>query len=137
MSEPATRHGPAPSRRSGRRKVRETALGYEAFGARERVARAVDLLGNKLVAQILGVSASQPSRWRAGKERVSAEAARKLIDLDYVVSRLLYLFHPETATSFLQGQNPFVWGRPIDVMILRGPMAIKPALDAEEAGSYA
>jgi hypothetical protein len=39
--------------------------------------------------------------------------------------------------SWLEGQNPFVHGRPIDVMILKGPMAIKPALDAEEAGAYA
>jgi len=137
MSEPATRHRPASSRRSGRRKVRETALGYQSFGARERVSRAVDLLGNKLVAQILGVSPSQPSRWRSGKERVSEDTLPLLIDLDYVVSRLLYFFQPETAISFLYGQNPFVNGRPIDVMILRGPMAIKPALDAWEAGSYA
>ena len=117
--------------------MRETALGFDAFGARERVSRAVDLLGNKLVAQILGVSPSQPSRWRSGKERVSAETLPRLIDLDYVVSRLLLFFRPEAAMSWLEGLNPFVHGRPIDVMILKGPMAIKPALDAEEAGAYA
>ncbi|MGZ4140797.1 MAG: antitoxin Xre/MbcA/ParS toxin-binding domain-containing protein [Actinomycetota bacterium] len=125
------------AKRAGRRAVRETALGYDAFGARERVARCVKVLGNKLVADALGVSPSQPSRWRSGKERVSAETLPLLIDLDYVVSRLSYLMHPKVIESWLYGNNPFVGGRPIDVLLLRGPMALKPALDAEEAGSYA
>lgn len=115
----------------------ESAPKYEAFGGRERAERVVAVLGNNLTAEILGVSKSQPSLWRHGKVRVSEEVAAALLDLDYVVSRLRMTIHPDAIMDWLHGQNPFVNGRPIDVMILRGPKAIDIAIDAEIAGAYA
>lgn len=115
----------------------ESAPRYEAFGGRERAERVVAVLGNNLTAQILGVSKSQPSLWRSGQARVSAEIAPGLLDLDYVISRLRMTMHENVIMDWLQGQNPFVNGRPIDVMLRKGPKAIDIAIDAIIAGSYA
>lgn len=115
----------------------ESAPRYETFGARERVERIVEVLGNNLTAEILHVSKSQPSLWRSGRARVSTDFAKAVLDLDYVVSRLRMLWDLDVVQDWLYGQNPHVWGRPVDVMILRGPLAVMPALDAAEAGTYA
>lgn len=115
----------------------EAGVGYETFAPRERVERIVSFLGNNLSAELLGVSGSQPARWRTGKERVSGENLRRVVDLDYVVTRLLMTWEPTVARSWLDGDNPHLGGRPIDVIRLRGPAAIIPALDAEDAGAYA
>lgn len=115
----------------------ESAPKYEAFGGRERAERVVEVLGNNLTAEILGVSKSQPSLWRSGKVRVSQETAMTLLDLEYVVSRLRMMWDPDVIRDWLYGHNPHIWGRPIDLMILQGPRAILPAVDAAEAGTYA
>ena len=43
---------------------------------RRRLAWLVSVLGNNQVAELLGVSRSQPSRWRTGKEGLAAENRR-------------------------------------------------------------
>lgn len=128
---------PAQRKAGGRRVAMESAARYEAFGARERVERIVQILGNNLTAEVLHVSKSQPSLWRSGRARVSIDVAPMLHDLDYVMTRLRMTMHEKAIMSWLGGQNPFVNGRPIDVMILKGPKAIDIAIDAEIAGSYA
>lgn len=115
----------------------ESAARYEALASRERVERVVAFLGNNLTAELLGVSASQPARWRTGRERVSRENLRALVDLDYVVARLLMTWEASVARNWLEGDNPHLGGRPLDVMRLHGSVAIIPALDAEDAGAYA
>lgn len=115
----------------------ESAVGYDAFGARDRVERVVAVLGNNVTAELLGVSKSQPSKWRRGTERVSAESFQRLLDLDYVVTRLLMTWQPPVALEWLNGHNPHLNGRPIDVMRRRGPLAIMPALNAQDAGAHA
>lgn len=110
---------------------------YGSFGARERVERIVEVLGNNVTAAILHVSKSQPSLWRSGRARVSQDVAPKLIELDYVVSRLQMTWDPSVITDWLYGNNPHVNGRPIDVMVLKGPRAVVPALDAADGGIYA
>lgn len=128
---------PLPRKRGGRRVAMESAPRYESFGARERVERIVEVLGNNLTAEILHVSKSQPSLWRSGRARVSADLARAVLDLDYVVSRLRMTWHVSVIVDWLYGNNPHVNGRPIDVMILHGPRAVVPALDAADGGIYA
>lgn len=115
----------------------ESAPRYESFGARERVERIVEVLGNNLTAELLGVSKSQPSLWRRGRVRVSVEVAPKVLELDYVVSRLRMTMDESVIMDWLEGDNPFVNGRPINIMRLKGPRAVVPAIDAWEAGSYA
>jgi transcriptional regulator with XRE-family HTH domain len=103
----------------------------------ERLDRLVRDLGNNHVASLLGVSVSQPSRWRSGAERISADSQRRLLDLDYVYSRLLQLFSMEQSEIWLRSQNAHLGARPIDVLRLRGPSAILPAIEAEAQDAYA
>lgn len=104
--------------------------------ARARLEGLIDVLGSNQVALVLGVSASQPSRWRSGAEGMSADSQRRVLDLDYVMTRLLQLYPAEQALIWLRSHNPRLGARPIDVLRLRGAGDVVVALDADEAGAY-
>lgn len=109
--------------------------GYTAEGS---VSRVVDALGNNVVADLLGVSRSQPSRWRSGQERLSPDSRKRISDLDHVLDRLLLELYPDQAGMWLTGPNPHLGGaRPVDVLELRGAAAVLPAIDALAAGAFA
>jgi hypothetical protein len=103
----------------------------------QKLARLVESMGNNWVAGILGVSVSQPSRWRTGEERISPENARQVTDLEYVMSRLFQLYPPTLARVWLESYNAHLEGRPVDVFRLRGALAVAEAVDAEAQGAYA
>lgn len=108
------------------------------YGSAGPVARVVDALGNNVVADLLGVSRSQPSRWRSGQERLSPENRKRISDLDHVLDRLLLELYPDQAGLWLTGPNPHLGGaRPVDVLELRGAAAVLPAIDALVAGAFA
>jgi uncharacterized protein (DUF2384 family) len=105
----------------------------------ERTQFLVDTVGgvNRL-AQILGVSPSQPSRWRTGKEVPSPEVASRLLELDYVMAFALQAWHPSVAMSWMDGSNGFLGGaRPIDVLRVRGAAEVVDALKATLSGAIA
>jgi len=102
----------------------------------ERLDRLIATLGSNRVAEILGVSASQPSRWRSGAERMSPQSQRRVLDLDYVMARVLQLFPREQAEIWLTSHNPHLGARPIDVLRLRGVGPVIAAADAEAQGAY-
>lgn len=106
-------------------------------GSDERLERLITELGNNRVAKLLAVSASQPSRWRAGKEGIGAENQRKLIDLDYVFGRLEQLFPIRQAEIWLTSFNAHLGAVPIDVLRLRGALPVIDAIDAEAQGAFA
>ena len=103
----------------------------------ERLDRLVATLGSNRVAEILGVSVSQPSRWRRGVEHMSPQSQRRLLDLDYVMARLLQLFPREQAEIWLTSHNAHLGARPLDVLQLRGAGPVVAAADAEAQGAYA
>jgi hypothetical protein len=103
----------------------------------DRLDRLIDELGNNRVASLLAVSRSQPSRWRSGKEGMSSENRRKLIDLDYVFGRLEQLFPPRQAEIWLNSYNAHLGGRPIDALRLKGASPVIQAIDAEAQGAFA
>ena len=129
----ATRATRTRSRRPGRRG--ESAV--DRIGIRERVRRLVAALGSNQAAEILGVSRSQPSRWKSGHERPSSAHLKAVTDLDYVMARLLQTFPPAVAQVWLTSSNAHLGARPIDVLKLRGPAAVITAIDAEDAGAHA
>jgi hypothetical protein len=102
---------------------------------RERVESLVALLGNNRLAELLEVSPSQPSRWRSGAEAPSPLSQRKVIDLDYVMSRLLELWRPRIAALWLEGHNSYLRARPIDVFRLSGAAPVVEAIDFEAQGA--
>lgn len=110
-----------------------------AWLPQERTAFVVEHLGGvRAVAALLGVSPSQPSRWRSGQETPGPGAARLLVDLDHVLATLLQVWVPEVATNWLQSPNAHLDGaRPIDVLRVRGSAEVVAAARAEAAGAYA
>lgn len=130
MAMPATRT-------RSRRLERPLASTVDRLGIRERVGRLVAALGSNQAAEILGVSRSQPSRWRSGHERPSSSHLKAVTDLDYVMARLLQTFPPAVARVWLTSTNAHLGARPIDVLKLRGPAAVITAIDAEDAGAHA
>lgn len=94
--------------------------------------------GPTSVARVLQVAKSQPGRWAQGLETPSADSARHVLDLDYVLSRLEQVYGSNTAHVWLTSPNAFLGGaRPIDVLMLDGPSAVIEAIDAAVSGSYA
>ena len=104
---------------------------------RERLIGLVEGLGNNRVAEFLEASPSQPSQWRSGKEGISPENERRVVDLDYVMTRLLQLFPKEQASIWLTSYNAHLGATPVDVLRLRGAGPVVQAIDAEAQGAYA
>ena len=119
---------PVPTaRRSGDATGPDARSAAEALGSRARLADA------------LGVSDSQPTRWIRGEDSPNAENARAIVDLEYVVARARLLWSDdETVNLWLNGRNAFLGGaRPIDVIMTRGVSPVVDALDQEMAGAFA
>jgi hypothetical protein len=102
----------------------------------ERLDRLVATLGSNRVAELLDVNPSQPSRWRRGVERMSPASQRRLLDLDYVLARVLQLFPREQAEIWLTSHNAHLGARPVDVLRLQGAGPVIAAADAEAEGAY-
>jgi uncharacterized protein (DUF2384 family) len=117
--------------------VRVKAHAADLFEVPGEVQRVVSALGSNTVADLLGVSRSQPSRWRNGEERISPTNRARLADLDHVLNRLLQVLWPEDAGAWLTARNPHLAGRPVDVLALRGSAPVVEAIDALAQGAYA
>lgn len=105
-----------------------------------RARSAAEALGSRArLADALGVSDSQPTRWIRGEDSPNAENARAIVDLEYVVARARLLWSDdETVNLWLNGRNAFLGGaRPIDVIMTRGVSPVVDALDQEMAGAFA
>lgn len=94
--------------------------------------------GGRALADILGVSPSQPSRWASGKERPGVQVAPVLIDLEHVLARVRLVWAEPAAATWMTSANAHLSGaRPVDVLTLRGPGPVLEALDAETWGGAA
>jgi hypothetical protein len=109
-----------------------------AWAPGRRVMFVIDNLGGvSEVARLLGVSKSQPGRWRDGKETPSPEAARRLVDLEHVLTRALMLWAPDAARVWMRSPNAYLEGAtPEDVLATRGSSEVIEALDAAMSGAY-
>src|SRR5438132_11823575 len=83
---------------------------------REALRRLVKLLGNNQTGALLGVAKSQPSRGLR-REPISKQSARRILDLDYVISRASRVLQTDKIAPWLTYQVPTLgWARPIDVL---------------------
>ncbi len=105
----------------------------------ERTQFLIDTVGGVTnLARTLGVSASQPSRWRSGEEVPSPEIASKLLDLDHVVGLAMQAWDPLVVMDWMRTANGFLDGdRPIEVLRQRGSSEVIEALKATISGAYA
>lgn len=110
-----------------------------AWRPAERTEFLIDAVGgvNEL-ARTLGVAASQPSRWRSGKEVPSPSVAARLLDLDHVVALAAQTWHLDVVRDWMTTGNGFLGGaRPLDVLVQRGAPEVIDALKATLSGAYA
>ncbi|WP_457317557.1 hypothetical protein [Sinomonas sp. RB5] len=67
----------------------------------------------------------------------SEPTAGQLADIDLLVEHLASTFTPGQARLWLEGQNPLLGGRPIDVFRLRGAAPVIAAVRAHQQGAFA
>jgi transcriptional regulator with XRE-family HTH domain len=100
-------------------------------------ALARDFGSQRRVADALGVSPAQVSRWTRG-QGLDPDNAERLDLLELAVSYLLRVYEPKTAEKWLFGPNPRLRNRrPIDVIRAGETYELLSALRQERAGSYA
>lgn len=96
-----------------------------------------DFRSQRRLADALGVSPAQVSRWKRG-QGIDPDNAERLDLLELTMSFLLRLYEPETAERWLFGLNPRLGSRrPIDLIRMGGTQELLAALRQERAGSYA
>jgi transcriptional regulator with XRE-family HTH domain len=100
-------------------------------------ALSVDFGSQRRLAEMLGVSPAQVSRWLRG-QGIDPLNAEKVDLLELVMANLLRLYEPEAARAWLLGLNPHLRNRrPID-LVRKGKLEeLMAAIRADRAGSYA
>jgi hypothetical protein len=94
-------------------------------------------LGADHLAELLSVSPSTTSRRRSGEESIGADSARHVLDLDYILSRLLRIYPAGQAIIWLHSHNAHIGSRPADALRLRGAYGVILAIEAESEGACA
>jgi transcriptional regulator with XRE-family HTH domain len=96
-----------------------------------------DFRSQRRLADALGVSPAQVSRWLRG-QGIDEDNAERLDLLELVMSMLRRMYEPETIEAWLFGSNPLLrQRRPIDVIRQGRVEELLAAIRQERAGSYA
>lgn len=100
--------------------------------------RLITALGSNATARLLGADRGQVSRWTRGKEAISTEMGRRIVDLHDVLTRILRVYNREIAAMWLTGSEPLLGGaRPIDVLFTEGAAPVVRAIDGIAQGAFA
>ena len=111
---------------------------FSQWDVRPLLARIIEALGTNAAARLLDADRGQVSRWGSGKEAVSAEMGRRIVDLHDVLTRILRVYSREAASIWLIGSEPLLGGaRPIDVLVSEGASPVVRAIDGISQGAYA
>jgi uncharacterized protein (DUF2384 family) len=96
-----------------------------------------DFRSQRRLADALGVSPAQVSRWKRG-QGIDPDNAERLDLLELVMSALLRMYQPETVEDWLFGLNPLLRDRrPIDVIRQGRVEELLAAIRQEQADSFA
>lgn len=96
-----------------------------------------DLGSQRRVAELLGVSPAQVTRWRKGGG-IDLVNAERVDLLELVLSSLLRLYPADAAERWLSGMNPRLGDRrPIDLVRAGQTQELLGAIGDERAGGYA
>jgi hypothetical protein len=104
--------------------------------AEKVLALSEDFHSQRGLAELLGVSPAQVTRWRRG-QGIDEANARRVDLLELVMSSLLRLYSPEVAELWLHGVNPHLGGRPVDLIRAGRSRELLDAIAQERAGSFA
>jgi hypothetical protein len=133
---PRRRTAPSWSPMAGKVILRPSADGLA--DVRPLLSRIVEALGTNAAGRLLDADRAQISRWGAGTEPVSAEMARRIVDLHDILTRILRVYNRDTAALWLVGSEPLLDGaRPIDVLALEGAAPVIRAIDGIAQGAHA
>ena len=129
---------PPVIRRAGIAEIKVAPGAPAAYDVIPKLENAVNALGNNTVADLLGVSRSQPGRWVRGEEGVSQDNEAAILDLDFVLSLLLRTMPAELAGVWLVSPNAFLGdARPVDALRIEGHRRVVEAIQAYAEGAYA
>jgi transcriptional regulator with XRE-family HTH domain len=96
-----------------------------------------DFRSQRRLADALGVSPAQVSRWKRG-QGIDPDNAERLDLLELVMSALMRMYRPETVEDWLFGLNPLLRDRrPIDVIRQGRVEDLLAAIRQEQADSFA
>lgn len=88
------------------------------------------------VADAIGVSRAQPSRWREGQEP-DLENVERLVGLDVVIQLLTGFLSESTIPKWLHAANPRLGDRTPLYMLRQGRLPdVIAAIQAEKSGAY-
>lgn len=86
----------------------------------------------------VGVGRSQPTRWADGSTQPTADTARAVTDLEFIVSRARMVWDESVIPEWLHGHNAFLDGATPLEMIRRGRTSeVLDAISGDESGVYA
>ena len=140
-ARPATATAPGPPRSRTARGAQRVKVASDApalYEVHPKLATAVEAVGNNTVADLLGVSPSQPGRWVRREEGISPDNQAAIIGLDFVLSLLLRAMSPDLAALWLVSPNAHLNGaRPVDAFRLAGHRPVVEAIAAYAEGAYA
>lgn len=106
--------------------------------SKQRILFLANVFSRAQLAEWIGVSPSQTSRWASGEERPGPAAAPALIDLEHIYSRARLVWGSDSARIWMESANAFLGGaRPLDVLLTDGAARVLQALDAEMWGGAA
>ncbi len=126
------------TRRSASRAVKIAPSAPEDYDVTPKLNAAIHTLGNNTVADLLGVSRSQPGRWSRGEEGISPDNQVAILDLDYVLSLLFRAMAPSLAAVWLVSPNAHLNGaRPVDAFRVAGQRPVTDAIHAHLQGAFA
>jgi hypothetical protein len=96
-----------------------------------------DFRSQRRLAELLGVSPAQVTRWRNGRG-IDDVNARRVDLLELAMSSLLRVYSPEAAEEWLLGVNPHLRDhRPVDLIRGGRTRELLDAIELEAAGSFA
>ena len=146
MSKPSIAFADAAGTSAAARRPRLAAVGEvkvaadatAVYDVTPKLKNAIHTLGNNTVAELLGVSRSQPGRWARGQEGISADNQAAVLALDFVLSLLLRGMSARLAGIWLVSPNAHLDGaRPVDAFRLSGHRDVVQAIQAYAEGAYA
>jgi hypothetical protein len=124
---------------AGRRRTPVVRAPRAAAGfAHEQLKHLIAELGNNRAAELLGVDKSQLSRCARRTEKIGADLARRVLDLQFTITRAMEIMYPDEVVPWLEAPESLLGGRtPRSVLALRGPGPVVEALDALRTGAFA
>ena len=98
----------------------------------------IEITEIELLEQYFGVSESTIDEWLEGESQLNREQAKLMLDLKYLNEVLEFHISPDQIRQWLIGNNPHLkFATPIDVLPLKGMLAVLPAVEALVDGSSA